>query len=521
MEIGKYEILEQVGRGGFGTVYKAKDLSLQRLVAIKVLHANLVNEADFLNRFKQEAQIAAQLEHPNLVSVYDFGENEGRYYLVMAYMVGGSLRDYLAKNGALQVPQARKLIRQVAEGLGYAHNQGLIHRDLKPGNILIDGSGNARICDLGFAKLLNSDNSVSLTTTGGVIGTASYMAPEIWKGEAASTASDVYSLACIFAEMLTNKPLFDGDTTPEIMMRHFQPVSIPPNLPNSIRDLLLKSLDPDPRTRTNVISDFITNLDAATDQELASTKDISIDSTAPIAHPANPPITLKLDNQPTQFSRFRPFSGTAPKGSVIDSIRQPSQMPPSLRMTTGFSQNQPQVFQWKPILPQNADPNDISPVIRHKPLPDADPFHVLTNLTNQDVTATLNQSPSTQPDPQVTPHSKAAKPKSKVPKPKTKAVKPKKAALPDEQTRLRRRYNVCGVLGFLAAVLTVISVILSWDAAWVFTAILLAILFLGTALSKSRILSRFSLVLAIFGIVLWLLTVIYEGILILTYSIMY
>ncbi len=166
MELGKFEILEELGRGGFGIVYKARDKALKRLVAIKVLHPNLVNDPTFVARFRQEAQIAAQLDHPNLVPVYEFGESEGRYYIVMGYMPGGSLKELIKKEGPLSKERALEILRQIGSGLAYAHSTGVIHRDLKPGNILFDAKGQARVSDMGFAKLLRSDSSASMSRIG-------------------------------------------------------------------------------------------------------------------------------------------------------------------------------------------------------------------------------------------------------------------------------------------------------------------------------------------------------------------
>ena len=149
---GKYQILEELGRGGFGTVYKAQDTVLGRLVAIKILHAALVIESNFIERFRQEARTAAMLDHPNLVPVFDFGETEGRYYIAMGYMPGGSLKDLLKREGKLESKRAYEVLAQVCEGLEYAHTRGIIHRDLKPGNILFDENGKARLADMGFAR---------------------------------------------------------------------------------------------------------------------------------------------------------------------------------------------------------------------------------------------------------------------------------------------------------------------------------------------------------------------------------
>ena len=262
--LGKYEILEELGRGGFGVVYKARDAVLDRVVAVKVLHPNLVNDLSFVSRFRNEARLAAQLDHPNIVPVYDFGESEGLYYIVMGHMPGGSLKELLQKEGALPEEKALTILRQVSDGLSYAHRKGIIHRDLKPGNILFDEMGEARVSDLGFAKLLHSDSSASLTMSGGVVGTPAYMAPEIWKGLPATPAVDVYSSACIFVEMLTGKPLFDGDSTPVIMLKHFQPVSLPENLPENWKPAILKALSQEPEDRYQDLASFVADLDATT-----------------------------------------------------------------------------------------------------------------------------------------------------------------------------------------------------------------------------------------------------------------
>lgn len=265
---GKYQILEELGRGGFGTVYKAQDTVLDRLVAIKVLHNELAVNRSLVERFRQEARLAAKLDHPNLVGVYEFRELQGYYYISMAYMAGGSLKDLLYKAGPLLPNKAFELITQISEGLSYAHSHGIIHRDLKPGNILLDQNGNARISDLGFAKALSSETGISMSTSGGMVGTPGYMAPEIWKERPASPATDVYSLACIFVEMLTGRPLFDAETTPGIMLKHFEPVVLPPEIPLEWKNPLFMALAKEPSERFGSTQAFVSALNKSIGREV-------------------------------------------------------------------------------------------------------------------------------------------------------------------------------------------------------------------------------------------------------------
>jgi len=260
-KLGKYEILEELGRGGFGVVYMAKDSVLQRSVAVKALHPALLVDPQFIERFKNEARIAALLDHPNLVPVYDFGQEDGQFYLVMAYMPGGSLSKRLKASAPFPTGQVIQTIREIGAGLAYAHDHKIIHRDLKPSNILFDDKGIARVSDMGFAKLVRESSAASLTASGQQVGTPSYMAPEIWKGKPATIASDIYSLACICIEMFTGKPYFDGETTPEIMLKHFQPREIPAEIPPGLRSALTKALAEKPEERYASIPEFLAGLE--------------------------------------------------------------------------------------------------------------------------------------------------------------------------------------------------------------------------------------------------------------------
>ena len=262
MDLGKFEIIEEVGKGGFGIVYKALDKVLNRQIALKVLHPELLINPNFILRFKHEAQLSARLDHPNILPIYEFGEFEGRYYIVMAYMPDGSLKDLLRKEGKLDKQRSLKIFEQICDGMSYAHSKNIIHRDLKPGNILFDSRGNARISDMGFAKLIHSDSSASLSASGGMVGTPSYMAPEIWRGKPANSATDVYSLACVLVEMLTGQPLFGGESTPEIFAKIFEPLQLPEDLPMEWKPVLEAALEKNQEERIQTVGEFFEQIKA-------------------------------------------------------------------------------------------------------------------------------------------------------------------------------------------------------------------------------------------------------------------
>jgi WD40 repeat protein/predicted Ser/Thr protein kinase len=281
--IGKYELLEEIGRGGFGTVYRAKDNFLGRELAVKVLHPYL-NAPDFIERFKAEARLAAGLQHPGIVTVYDMGEYDGRTYLVMAYLAGGSLQERIAR-GPLSFDQAVRILTEICAGLEELHARGLVHRDLKPGNILFNASGQAVLTDFGLARSV-AVTSASSTQAGA--GTPFYKAPEVWRGKpSAGPQADVYALGCILYEMLTGKILFDGDTPDEIITKHLvdgPDLSALPTegVPQGVRELLEKALehDPDERyTNAGAFASQLASLGAHSSAVGNSSVDVSIKTT--------------------------------------------------------------------------------------------------------------------------------------------------------------------------------------------------------------------------------------------------
>jgi serine/threonine protein kinase len=248
--LGKYEIIKELGRGGFGIVYETRDTVLNLRVALKVLHPALIVDPQFINRFRREAELAAQMEHANIVPIYDFDQQGGRYFTVMGFMANGSIKDSLSKFGPRTPSQTKAILEQIASGLAYAHERGVIHRDLKPGNILVDEHGITRISDFGFAKAMSATSGASLSVTGGLMGTPAYMAPEIWEGKDATAQSDIYSLGCIAYEMLTGQTLFEGDSAAQIMTKHvIHSPQISDEIPEDWQDFLMRCLAKNPKDR--------------------------------------------------------------------------------------------------------------------------------------------------------------------------------------------------------------------------------------------------------------------------------
>jgi hypothetical protein len=266
--IGKYEILEKLGEGGFGVVYRGHDLALNRQVAVKVLHASLVVTPEFIERFKREARLAASLHHPNIITMLDVGEEE-RYFLVMELLPGGTLRDLLKNGKPMPLARAIELLKPIAEALDYAHSKEMIHRDVKPSNILLREDGQPVLTDFGLAKSL-SDSSVS--STGLAVGTAEYMAPEQVLGNPPGPATDIYALGVIAYQMLTGKVPFSGTTPYSIQKGHAEgrppdPREINPALGEQTAQILLKSLEKEPQSRFQSGAELVAAFSAIAEQE--------------------------------------------------------------------------------------------------------------------------------------------------------------------------------------------------------------------------------------------------------------
>ena len=256
----RYEIISRVGSGGMADVYKARDHKLSRLVAVKVMKAEFREDTSFVTKFQKEAQAAAGLSHPNVVNVFDVGEDRGLYYIVMELVEGITLKNYITKKGKLSVKEATSIAIQVSLGLQAAHHQGIVHRDVKPQNIIISTDGKVKLSDFGIAKATNSN-----TVTANVMGSVHYSSPEQVRGGASDARSDIYSLGVTMYEMVTGRVPFDGDTTVSIAIKHLQEEMIPPSrytpdLPYSLEQIIIKSTQKNQNRRYQNVGDLIEDL---------------------------------------------------------------------------------------------------------------------------------------------------------------------------------------------------------------------------------------------------------------------
>jgi serine/threonine-protein kinase len=248
---GRYRLDELIGEGGMAVVYRAYDLVLNRPVAVKILRAQYGSDANFLRRFEREAQAAARLAHPNIVNVYDVGRDNALYYIVMEYVRGQTLKELILEHAPFRIDQAAYIVRQVAAALDYAHQHGLVHRDVKPQNILVDAQGVVKVTDFGIAKGMTD---ASLTEAGIGMGTVHYVSPEQARGEGATPASDIYALGVVLYEMLTARLPFDADNPIGLAMQHVSaappsPRQFNPDLPPQVDSIVLRALAKDPAQR--------------------------------------------------------------------------------------------------------------------------------------------------------------------------------------------------------------------------------------------------------------------------------
>ncbi|HUW32900.1 MAG TPA: FHA domain-containing serine/threonine-protein kinase [Planctomycetota bacterium] len=244
-DVGGYRILELIGKGGMGRVYKAMQISLERVVAIKILSRQYAANAAFIERFRREAMALAKLTHPNIVAVYDVGDSGGLHYFSMEYMAGGTVADKISGGRKLPAEEAILMMMDIARGLTYAEEQGVVHRDIKPENMMLDHAGNVKICDLGIAHTISE--GPWRNTPHGVFGSPHYIAPEQARGQATDHRADIYSLGASFYRILAGKTLFTGGSARELILKHINEKPTPiaqlePTLPPSVCNVIDKCL---------------------------------------------------------------------------------------------------------------------------------------------------------------------------------------------------------------------------------------------------------------------------------------
>lgn len=260
---GRYQIIERIGGGGMALVYRAQDILLNRNVAIKVLRQQFVNDEEFIRRFRREAQSAASLSHPNIVSVYDVGQEDEVHYIVMEYVEGQNLNEIIKERAPLQVDESIRIASQIADALDHAHHNQIIHRDIKPHNIMIGRNGRVKVTDFGIARAVTS---TTITQTGSVVGSVHYFSPEHAKGVATGEKSDIYSLGIVLYQMLTGRLPFLGESPISVALKHLQehfdePRKVNAMIPQSVENIILKSMRKNPSERYQSANEMLRDLE--------------------------------------------------------------------------------------------------------------------------------------------------------------------------------------------------------------------------------------------------------------------
>lgn len=275
----RYELLELIGQGGMADVYLAQDIILNRTIAIKILRTSLAKDPIYVTRFQREASAAAALSHRNIVEIYDVGEDEDKYYIVMEYVPGTTLKELILKRGAVHYIEAIDIMKQIVSGIAKAHQLGIIHRDLKPQNILVTDSGVAKIADFGIASM---QSLAQVTQTDVIMGSLHYLAPELARGEKATAQSDVYALGIVFYELLRGEVPFNGESPVNIALKHMQEdlpslLDFNPSIPQSVENIVIKAtaknLNDRYQSAAEMLDDINTCLDRSNEEKLVFSYD--------------------------------------------------------------------------------------------------------------------------------------------------------------------------------------------------------------------------------------------------------
>lgn len=309
----RYQLTERIGEGGMAEVFLGTDIRLKRDIAVKVLRPQYSSDKQFLDRFLDEARAMAGFSHPNIVNVYDAGRERGRSYIVMEYVPGTDLRNLIKERGPLPIEQALKVIEQVAQGVAAAHSKDIVHRDIKPGNVLITPDGAVKVADFGIARAVS--DSKQLTEPGVVWGTTAYLSPEQIRGDTATPASDVYSIGVVLYEMLSGKPPFQGEDRVAIALQHLHDEPTPlseknPKVPRGIEYIINRAMSKQASQRYSDADEFA--------RAIRGYLNAGSDSTVPqeIQRPVHPPQQSQSVTQTRQPARRRSTtSGTLSSSS--------------------------------------------------------------------------------------------------------------------------------------------------------------------------------------------------------------
>ena len=305
---GRYKILDMVGGGGMANVYLAHDMILDRDVAVKILRLDFANDEEFIRRFQREAQSATSLAHPNIVSIYDVGEEDDSiYYIVMEYVEGQTLKQYIQQAFTYSCfKDALNIMKQLTSAISHAHQNHIIHRDIKPQNILMDQNGNVKITDFGIAMALSA---TSITQTNSVLGSVHYLSPEQARGGMANNKSDIYSLGIVMFELLTGRLPFSGESAVSIALKHFQSETPSvrrwnPTIPQSVENIVLKATAKDPFHRYDSVEEMEDDIRTA----LRSEADIDEPKfIIPVDNDATKAIPIITNDRPFQILMKRLF----------------------------------------------------------------------------------------------------------------------------------------------------------------------------------------------------------------------
>lgn len=311
---GRYKILDMIGGGGMANVYLAHDMILDRDVAVKVLRMDFAEDEEFIRRFHREAQSATSLAHPNIVSIYDVGEEDSIYYIVMEYVDGQTLKQYIQQNSPIRIDCALEIMKQLTSAISHAHQNHIIHRDIKPHNILIDRHGNVKITDFGIAMALSA---TSITQTNSVLGSVHYLSPEQARGGMANRKSDIYSLGIVMFELLTGRLPFSGESAVSIALKHLQSETPSlkrwnPSIPQSVENIVLKATAKDPFHRYDSVEDMEEDISTALEPERLHEEKFMV----PIDDDATKAIPVITDDRPYQSMDETLVHAKDPKGDT-------------------------------------------------------------------------------------------------------------------------------------------------------------------------------------------------------------